>query len=195
MCSCHLWFVLAQSEDLFSHDNIFFWPRVDAALTISLNFRHFWHFFCLLRHHLSLFFHSLLMFLFLFFSRSYLLFVKIAYICLPFSFFVGWAISRCLSNTPHPIGGQGGSVLLVHYSMIMLKPAILILMAVVRYNHTPIHRLTCRFIIQPVCLSLINHVHPTSSPLLASVCCFLLVFSIFDCLSCFLCIPTMFVYL
>ena len=136
------------------------------------------------------------MFLFLFFSRSYLLFVKIAsfaYICLPF--FVGWAISRCLSNTPHPIGGQGDSVLLVHYSMIMLKPAILILMAVVRYNHTPIHRLTCRFIIQPVCLSLINHVHPTSSPLLASVCCFLLVFSIFDCLSCFLCIPTMFVYL
>ena len=29
-----------------------------------------------------------------------------------------------------------GSILLVHYSMIVLKPAILIIMAVVRYNHT-----------------------------------------------------------
>ena len=29
-------------------------------------------------------------------------------------FFVGWAISRCLSTTPHPIEGQGGSILLVH---------------------------------------------------------------------------------
>ena len=29
-------------------------------------------------------------------------------------FFVGWAISRCLSTTPHPIKGQGGSILLVH---------------------------------------------------------------------------------
>ena len=39
-------------------------------------------------------------------------------------FYVGWAIFRCLSPTPHPIDGQGGSILLVHYSMIILKPAI-----------------------------------------------------------------------
>ena len=26
-------------------------------------------------------------------------------------FAVGWAISRCLSTTPHPIEGQGGSIL------------------------------------------------------------------------------------
>ena len=42
-------------------------------------------------------------------------------------FFVGWAISRSLSTTPHPIKGQGGSILLVHYSLITLKPAILVL--------------------------------------------------------------------
>ena len=41
-------------------------------------------------------------------------------------FFVGWAISRCLSTTPHPIEGQGGSILPVHYSMIILKPAVLV---------------------------------------------------------------------
>ena len=41
-------------------------------------------------------------------------------------FFVGFAISRFLSTTPHPIEGQGGSILLVHYSMILLKPAILV---------------------------------------------------------------------
>ena len=44
-------------------------------------------------------------------------------------FFVGCAISRCLSTTLHPMNrargaGGGGSILLVHYSMIMLKPAI-----------------------------------------------------------------------
>ena len=50
-------------------------------------------------------------------------------------FFVGWAISRCLSTTPHPTGGQGGSILLVHDSMIMLKPAILCTMVVVRYSN------------------------------------------------------------
>ena len=38
--------------------------------------------------------------------------------------FFGWAISRCLSTTPHPINRARGSVLLVHYSMIILKPAI-----------------------------------------------------------------------
>ena len=64
-------------------------------------------------------------------------------------FFVGWAISRCLSTIPHPIGGQGGSILFVHYSMIILKPAILIIMAVVRYNHTPIYRLPCCIRLQP----------------------------------------------
>ena len=64
-------------------------------------------------------------------------------------FLAGWAISRCLSTTPHPIWGQGGRILLVHYSMIVLKPAILIIMAVVRYNHTPIYRLPCCFRIQP----------------------------------------------
>ena len=42
-----------------------------------------------------------------------------------------------------------GSILLVHYSMIVLKPAILIKMAVVRYNHTPIYHLPCHFRIQP----------------------------------------------
>ena len=35
-------------------------------------------------------------------------------------FFVGWAISRCLSTTPHPIEGQGGSKLLVQ---CLLAPA------------------------------------------------------------------------
>ena len=44
---------------------------------------------------------------------------------------------------PTPIGGQSGSKLVVHYSMIILKPAILIIMTVVRYNHTPIYRLPC----------------------------------------------------
>ena len=61
---------------------------------------------------------------------------------------VGWAISRCFSTTPHPIEGQGGSIFLVHYFMIVVKPAILIIMAVLRYNHTPIYRLPCRFRIQ-----------------------------------------------
>ena len=37
---------------------------------------------------------------------------------------VGWAISKCLSTTPHPVRGQVGCILLVHYSMIVLKPAI-----------------------------------------------------------------------
>ena len=32
----------------------------------------------------------------------------------------------------------GGSIRLVHYTMIILKPAILELMAVVRYDHIPI---------------------------------------------------------
>ena len=41
-------------------------------------------------------------------------------------FFVGWAISRCLSTTPHPVEGQGGSIHLLHYSMIVHKPAILV---------------------------------------------------------------------
>ena len=41
------------------------------------------------------------------------------------------AISRCLSTTPHLIGGYGGSILLVHESMIILKPAIFDQMAVV----------------------------------------------------------------
>ena len=41
-------------------------------------------------------------------------------------FFVGWAISRCLSSTPHPIEGQGGRILLVHYFLIILKPAIVV---------------------------------------------------------------------
>ena len=52
---------------------------------------------------------------------------------------VGWAISRCLSTTSHPIGGQGGSILLAHYSMITLKPAIFEKMAVVMYNQIPIY--------------------------------------------------------
>ena len=30
-------------------------------------------------------------------------------------FFVGWAISRCLSTTPHPTIGQGGSILCFLY--------------------------------------------------------------------------------
>ena len=60
-------------------------------------------------------------------------------------FFVGWATLRCLSATPHPIWGQWGSILIVHYSMIVLKPAIFIIMAVVRYNHIPIYSLPCRF--------------------------------------------------
>ena len=47
-------------------------------------------------------------------------------------FFVGWAIARCLSTTPHPIIGQEGSLLLVHSSMIILKLAILITI----YNST-----------------------------------------------------------
>ena len=41
-----------------------------------------------------------------------------------FFFFVGCAISRCLSTTPHPMNRAGGSILLVHYSMIILRPAI-----------------------------------------------------------------------
>ena len=41
-----------------------------------------------------------------------------------FCFFVSWAISRSLSTAPHPIQGQGSSILLVLYSMIILKPAI-----------------------------------------------------------------------
>ena len=40
---------------------------------------------------------------------------------------------------PHPIDRAGGSILLVHYSMIILKPAIFEPMAVVRYDHTPIY--------------------------------------------------------
>ena len=28
--------------------------------------------------------------------------------------FFGWAISRCLSTTPHPMGGQWGSIFIVH---------------------------------------------------------------------------------
>ena len=43
-----------------------------------------------------------------------------------YKFFVGWAIPRCISTTPHPIVGQGGGILLVHCSMIILKPAILV---------------------------------------------------------------------
>ena len=36
--------------------------------------------------------------------------------------------------------GQGGSILLVHYSMVVLKPAILIFtMVEVRYDHIPIY--------------------------------------------------------
>ena len=34
----------------------------------------------------------------------------------PQVFFVGWAISRCLSTTPHPIVVHGGSKLLEHLS-------------------------------------------------------------------------------
>ena len=57
---------------------------------------------------------------------------------------VGCTISRCLSATPHPMGGQGGSILIVHKSVIILKPAILELMAVVRYDHIPIYNsLSC----------------------------------------------------
>ena len=52
------------------------------------------------------------------------------------------------------IWGQGDIILLVHYSMITLKPAILIIMAVVRYNHTPIYRMPCCFRIQPGIVSL-----------------------------------------
>ena len=74
-------------------------------------------------------------------------------------FFFGWAISRCLSTTPHPIGGQGGSILLVHCFMIIPKPAILIIMAIVRYNHTPIYRLPCRFRIFVCYLSTKNCVY------------------------------------
>ena len=40
------------------------------------------------------------------------------------SFFVGFAITRCLSTSPHYTIGQGGSILLVYQSMIVLKPAI-----------------------------------------------------------------------
>ena len=39
--------------------------------------------------------------------------------------------------------GQGGSILLVHYSLIVLKPDILDLMTVGRYNHFPISSLEC----------------------------------------------------
>ena len=35
--------------------------------------------------------------------------------------------------------GQGGSILLVHYSVMVIKPVIFDLMTVVRYNHTPIY--------------------------------------------------------
>ena len=38
-------------------------------------------------------------------------------------FFVGCAISRCLSTTPHPMNRATGNILLVHYSMIIPKPA------------------------------------------------------------------------
>ena len=47
---------------------------------------------------------------------------------------------------PHPIGGQGGSILLVHYSLIVLKPANLIIIAVVRYNHNPIYCFVVAFV-------------------------------------------------
>ena len=50
-------------------------------------------------------------------------------------FFLAWP-SQDVFLLPHiPWIGQGGSILLVHYSMIVLKPDILIIMAVVRYNH------------------------------------------------------------
>ena len=50
-------------------------------------------------------------------------------------FFVGWAISRCLSTTLHPINRARGGILLVLYSMV--SSHFCILMAVVRYNHIP----------------------------------------------------------
>ena len=58
------------------------------------------------------------------------------------SFFVGWAISRCLSTTPHPINRARGwytscSLLYGH----TFTSHFCILMAVVRYNHIPIY--TC----------------------------------------------------
>ena len=54
-------------------------------------------------------------------------------------FFVGWAIWRCLSTTPHPMIRARGSILLVLYSMIILEPAIFYIMVVVRYNHTLVY--------------------------------------------------------
>ena len=67
------------------------------------------------------------------------------------SFFVGWPISRCLSTTPHTIGGQQGTILLVHYYMIILKPAIFEYMAVVRYDHTPFYNSPSRVRIKQSC--------------------------------------------
>ena len=66
-------------------------------------------------------------------------------------YFVGWAFSRCLTTTPHPINRAGGSIFLVLYSMIILKPAIFrFLLAVVSYNHTLIYNHHDVIRIQPV---------------------------------------------
>ena len=50
-------------------------------------------------------------------------------------------ISRCLSTTPHAIGGQ--YTICTYYSMIILKPAILCIMVVVRYKYNLISPAHC----------------------------------------------------
>ena len=47
------------------------------------------------------------------------------------------------------MGGRGCSILLVHLTVIILKPAVLELMEVVRYDQTPIYNLPSRVRIQP----------------------------------------------
>ena len=60
-------------------------------------------------------------------------------------FFVGCAISRCLSTTPHPMNRARGSILLVHHFMIILMPAIFVLMTIVRYDHNVCFEMSKRF--------------------------------------------------
>ena len=53
--------------------------------------------------------------------------------------FFGWAIQDVFLLPHVPQGGQGGSILLVHYSMIIRYTAIFDTMTVVRYDHIPIY--------------------------------------------------------
>ena len=111
--------------------------------------------------YLSLSIYSVSLFCLLLFSSGhslYLLFLCLfLFPSLPLFVFFGWAISRCLSTTPHPIWGQGGSILLVHYSMIVLKPAILIIMAVISLCLSLFCFYVCfSFLSINLCLSLSN---------------------------------------